>query len=253
MRDTLRRGDEEIPNSVGGSYTVVSLTPEIGYRLPRGFAVRLRAPIHWKTFDETSPMVHREANGLGDVELVGSYEARFPAPWRLAASAGAALPTGEHEAQPFVGDLAPTPLQLGGGTFDPVAALVAEYRPNVRWGADARTAARLAVMENMHDYRPASLFEVGAGGQWRPWPRRLGLSLHVDWSHVTRVAVSGEEAPNTGRDTIYVEPAAAVVLWEGLSLEASARIPVYMRVNATQFAEAALFAVRLVYRTQPLF
>lgn len=253
MRDRLRHGDEEIENSVGGKYTVATLAPEIGYRLPRGFSVRLRAPIHWKTFDENSPAIHREISGFGDVELVGSYDLPLPVGWRATVLLGAALPTGEHVVQPFVGEAAPTPLQLGAGTLDPLVAANGEYRPDLRWSIDARAAARFALAENMHDYRPASLFEIGIGGQWRPWPRRLGVFLHLDYSHVTHVEVAGVEAANTGRDTVYVEPGAAVLLWEGFSLEATARIPMYLRVNETQFVESALFAVRVVYRTRPLF
>jgi hypothetical protein len=230
----------------------MSLTPELGYRLPHGLGIRLRAPIHWKTFVESTPMIHREANGFGDLELVGSYDVS-QAGWRFSVSGGAALPTGAHEAQPFVGDpVAPTPLQLGTGTLDPIVAANTDYHLSPTWGLDARAAARLAVMENMHDYRPASLFEVGVGAAWLP-ARGLGAALHADWSHVTKVAVAGVEAPNTGRDTGYLEPSLLAGLGGGLSVQASARIPIYTRVNATQFTEDVLFALRLVYVSPPLF
>lgn len=264
VRDKLRRGTETITNLVGGSFTVLTLSPEIGYRLPRGFSARLRAPFHWKTFDETSPTVHAKRTGLGDVELLGSYDIFYadepaapppapPAPWRLTLSAGAALPTGQHEAQPFVGDVAPTPLQLGGGTLDPLFSASGQVRPHRYFAIDANAGARLSVMENMHSYRPASLFEVGVGGGWRPWPDRLGLDAHVEWSHVTHVAVAGIDVPNTGRDTIYVVPGVNVRIWRELSAGLSARVPVYLRVQQTQFAENALFLARVVYRTPPLF
>jgi hypothetical protein len=36
-------------------------------------------------------------------------------------------------------------------------------------------------------------------------------------------------------------------------LGVTARVPMYLRVNQTQFAEDFLLAARLVYRTPPLF
>jgi hypothetical protein len=259
VRDDLRRGAVAIPNSVGGSFTVLTLTPEIAYRLPRGFTARLRAPVHRKTFDETSPEVHVEKTGLGDLEFLGSYdllhgrEAHAPTRLRLSVTAGAALPTGKHEVQPFVGDVAPTPLQLGAGTLDPIVGIAGQYAPRDGWAIDVSGATRLAIMETMHDYRPASVLELAFGGHWRPWPGRLGLDLHVEWSHLTKVAVAGVEAPNTGRDGIYLAPGGNVTIGRGLALGVTARIPVYLRVNEAQFTEDFLLAVRVAYTTPSLF
>jgi hypothetical protein len=95
--------------------------------------------------------------------------------------------------------------------------------------------------------------EIGLGGGWRPLPDRLGVDLHVEWSHLTKVSVAGTEAPNTGRDVIYLVPGLNVRVLGDLSAGASARVPVAMRVNQTQFTESVLFLARLVYRTPPLF
>jgi hypothetical protein len=162
-------------------------------------------------------------------------------------------PLGKHEAQPFVGETVPTPLQLGSGTVDPIVALSGQYRGGDAWAIDAYAASRLAVMENTHGYRPASVVELGIGGEWRPWPERLGLDLHGEWSHLTKVAVDGVEVPNTGRDGIYLVPGANVEIWGGIALGTTVRVPVYLRVNETQFAEDYLLAARLIYRTPPLF
>ncbi len=253
MRDRLRRGDAQIANDVGADFTVATLVPEIGYGLPRRAFLRVRAPVHWKTFEETSPRIQVETSGLGDIELLGGWEPQPSKRWRANLALGLALPTGEHVAQPFVGQAAPTALQLGSGTMDPLASAAAEYRASPQWSADARAAARVALMANMHDYRPASIYELSTGGRWRALPRRLGIGLHATYSHVTKVQVDGTAAPNTGRDTIYLEPSLMATIRPGLGIEASARIPLYMRVNETQLAETALLAVRLMYQTPPLF
>lgn len=252
VRDELREGGEEISNTPGGNFTVVTVSPEVGYRFPHGLAARLRIPIHHKTFDESVPDVHVERTGLGDVELLGGYDVLQGRHWRLTASAGLALPTGEHEEQPFVGSIAPTPLQLGSGTLDPLLGLATRFALNRHASFDASVSARLAVLENMHEYRPASVVETALGTEWRPWPERLGLDVAVEWSHVTKVAVAGDEVPNTGRDTLYLVPGANVHIWRGLALGANVRVPIYLHVNERQFTEDFLVAVRVVYRTPPL-
>lgn len=248
-----------MPNSVGGDFTVLTWTPEIAYRFPRKISLQLRAPIHRKTFDETTPDIHVAKTGLGDMELLGSYdvlpwrESQSPPRWRLTVGVGLTLPTGAHEEQPLVGGPIPTPLQLGSGTVDPLFALSGQYRASEAWSIDAYVVSRFPVMENADAYRPASVIELGTGGEGRPWPERLGLGLHLEWSHLTKVAIDGIEVQNTGRDGIYVVPSVNVEIWGGLALGVNARVPVYLNVNETQFAEDFLLAARLIYRTPPLF
>ncbi len=253
MRDTLRRGGETISNTVGGRFAVVTVTPELGYYFPRGFQLRARIPVHRKSFEETTPVVNVERNGLGDLELLGRYERAVTDHWHASATAGAALPTGATEPQPFVGEAAPTPLQLGSGTIQPIVAGVARYKPQGRWSASANAAGRLALYDNSHEYRSASVFELGLGGGVSLWSGRVNARLHLDYSKVTHVEVAGVAAPNTGRDTIFASPGVRLKVWRDVSVDFSARVPLYMRVNATQFTEDALLAVRISYRTPRLF
>ena len=253
MRETLRRGGETLPNSVGGRFEVLTMTPELGYQLPRGFDVRARAPLHWKSFEETTPAVTADASGLGDLELLGRYERTLSPRWYASATAGVALPTGSTEPQPFVGEAAPTVLQLGSGTVDPILAGLVRYAPPGPWVASANAATRLAVYENSHEYQSADLFELGIGGAVSLWSSRVDVRLHVDYSSVTHVEIAGVAAPNTGRATVYASPGVRVRLWREVTADVSAHVPLYMRVNETQFTEDALFAVRLAYRTPPLF
>jgi hypothetical protein len=253
VRDTLRRGSDTVPNPVGGGFDVVTLTPEVGYAFSRGFEARVRLPLHWKSFEETMPAVNADASGLGDLELLGQYQ-RAPAPhWRASVTAGATLPTGSTEAQPFVGQAAPTVLQLGSGTADPILAGLVRYQPYGRWSLSGNAATRLALYENAHAYQSANVFELGLGSSFSLWSGRVEARLHLDYSKVTHVEIAGARAPNTGRVTIFVSPGVRVRLWRDLSADVSARVPLYLRVNETQLTEDALLGVRLSYRTPPLF
>jgi hypothetical protein len=234
---------------------VRTLSPELAYRPLDRLAFRARVPVHWKTYEEIS--VHEERNGLGDVELLGSFEvvhapAEQPADIRsLTVGAGLTLPTGETEAQPFVGNVAPTPLQLGSGTVDPLLTISASRRFGDAWAIAAGGAARLAVMQNRHDYEPSSVVEAGMGVAWSPWPDRVAFDFQVEWSHLGRASVAGYEATSTGRGGVYLEPGASARLGRRLRAGAIVRLPVYLRVNETQFTEDFLLAVRLAYRTSP--
>ncbi len=257
VRGDLRRDTDKLANPGGVEFTVLTLTPEMAYGLPGRVSVRLRAPIHRKEFAEPGAGFRVRRQGLGDLEFLASYDvlraSDVPARrWHLAASAGLALPTGGHEVQPFVGQAAPTPLQLGGGTWDPIVGLGAHCHLG-DLALDGTAAARLALMENSYDYWPPSVFEVGVGAAYRAAAGRMNLGLHAEWSHLTQVRVAEVEVPNTGRDALYAVPAASVRLGDPLGLSFTARVPVYLRVNATQLAEGTLLAARLIYRTRPLF
>lgn len=253
MRDTLRRGDDSLPNDGGASFTVLTLTPEVGYYFPRGFQARVRLPLHWKSFEESVPAVRVSERGPGDLEALAQYERAVMARWGATIVAGAALPTGTTAAQPFVGETAPTPLQLGSGTVDPIVSGTARYEPHDRWSASASTAARLVLYENEHDYRSASVFEAGVGAAVRLWSDLVRARLHVDYSLVTRARVAGIDAPGTGRDTVFVSPGVNVSLRADLRVDLSVRVPVYQHVNDVQLSESVLFAVRISYRTPRLF
>jgi hypothetical protein len=257
VRRDLRRDTDNLANPAGARFTVLTLAPEVAYGLPGRVSLRLRAPIHWKEFEEPGAGFRARKQGLGDLEFLASYDVMRASGvptrrWDLAASAGLALPTGEHEVQPFVGQAAPTPLQLGGGTWDPLVGLGARCHLG-DLSLDGTATGRLALMENSDRYRPPSLLEVGLGAAFRAAAGRVSLGLHAEWSRLGRVGVAGVEAPNTGRDALYAVPAASLRLSDLLGLNLTARVPLYLRVKATQLAEEALLGARLVYRAGPLW
>ena len=247
VRARLLRGGDEIGGSVP-RFTITSLVTEVAYGFTERASIGARAPFHWKRFEEPAAAVDLRRSGVGDIELFVTGDLlRSPEPrsshWRCSATAGVALPTGAHEAQPFVGQAAPTPLQLGGGTFDPILGLSGAFLGWSGWQAEASLSARIAVEENDDRYRPPSLMEVAMGGAWRPGA--LALALHVEWSHLGRVEVDGAEVGNTGREALYLVPAVGYRARSNLDLGILARVPVYLRVNQTQLAETALIAARV--------
>ncbi len=256
VRDKLWRGHDEVPGGTGPRFTIRTFLSEAALRLPRGITLRARVPVHWKEFEENAAGVHAEKNGLGDVELLASVDlwrgvgtlAREPSV--VTATLGVALPTGVTEAQPIVGEEAPTPLQLGGGTVDPLLVITGRHAVSDRLQLDAGAAAHVVLYENRHDYRSGSVLDSWAGGEWRPPVGPLGLRLLLEWSHVTKATVAGAEVPSTGRDVLYFVPGLTASLPWGPSVTATASLPLYVRTNDTQLAGDILLAVRVSFRAR---
>lgn len=253
VRDELRRGTEALANAAGARFAVRTLLPEIAYRATDHLLLRGRVPVHWKTFEERARGTRIERDGVGDIDILASRDfildrIHAASGLRLTASAGLALPTGRAVAQPFVGDVAPTPLQLGSGTVDPLLGLAVRFQHGERWSVAASGAARLVLLENRHGDRASSVVETGVGATWRVLPNRVAVDLRFEWSHLGRARVAGSIVPSSGRDALYVEPGASLRVLRAVHVGASARLPLYMRVHATQLAEDHALVARIAWR-----
>lgn len=118
---------------------------------------------------------------LADVR-VGMQAAHVAPPWTLTGAAGAYLPTGRTESNPFaLGDagLPHQHIQFGHGTVDPFVALAASRHAG-HWSLTGTGSARLTLASNAHGYRAGDRFALGAiaarmlqGG----WAARSGLTV----------------------------------------------------------------------------
>jgi hypothetical protein len=248
-RAELLNGTTELP--ARGQFDITTLALDVDYRLPAHFALRLGVPVYWKTFTETD-IPERTVNGLGDVEIGGTYDLIRSLRWIGVIGLGAALPTGDTTAQPIAGSVVPTPLQLGTGTFDPMFLALAAYRPTRELDIHMSANGRAVLYANGFRYQAASVFSATTGTQYRIFGGRLAPALDLELAHTTRTSVQSVEIPNTGRDVFYVAPRVRVQLFAGLYAEASLRLPVFQSVNETQFGETVEASFRLAYVSPPL-
>jgi hypothetical protein len=251
-RSDLRLGTSEVANVAGAAFTVVTVTPELSFRILDRLSIAARMPLHVKRFVERG--AHRDEDGAGDLELVGSAELLDLADaggLRLTVSGGLAFPTGSTESQPFAGTIAPTPLQLGSGTFDPLVAVsfVVLARREIRFAASA--GARLTLYENARDYRAASVIETRAGPEWSEGP--VSLALPVVLSLVGRSRNDAEDVPSTGREVLYLAPEIELRPDDHVAVGAGLRIPLHLRVNERQLVEDFLVVFRISVTTAPLY
>lgn len=246
-RRTLLDGRTEI--ATAGRFDIATATLDAAYRLPGDWTARLRAPFHRKVFGEGGQAV--ALSGPGDVELTATRDLAMGPSWVGLLGAGVALPTGGIRAQPLVGASAPTPLQLGGGTVDPI--LVAAVRTRLRpWlHAHAGAEARPVLYDNRYGYRSASVVGGAVGADL--WPGRLvSPGLDFEYAHTSRARVAGALLPNSGRDVVYAAPRFRLRPGRRWAVDVAVRVPVFQRVNLVQFGETIQGDVRVSWVSPPL-
>jgi hypothetical protein len=167
---------------------------------------------------------------------IGIQWARVAAPWTLTAGAGAWLPLGRTESNPFALGRAGRPhqhIQFGTGTVDPSLSLAASRRAG-EWSLTAAAAARLTLVQNGHGYRAGDRFGaslVAARALPRSWALRSGLELAHEqaekWDGVL------EEEGNLGRTDLFALLGVAYTLAVG-NVSVEARVPVASDVKGAQ-------------------
>ena len=177
---------------------------------------------------------HRDETlyGLGDPWLLGRAAASV-ADVELAGKLGVTLPLGSTEDNPFaLGDLGirHQHIQLGTGTFDPVAVVDARRRLGGRFQVAVHGQAQLVLYENARGYRAGSRFAAGLLGRLSLLPSLL-VAATADVVHERPERWDGEilQDGNLGRTDVLA--GAGVVCRIGrTSLAASVRIPVYQHI-----------------------
>jgi hypothetical protein len=248
-RASLQRETEQVENVLGARFTVLTWTPGVQLALDdqARFFLRLRTPIHHKIFEEPALRIENTLSGLGDAEVLADYELDtevFGVTWRAIASAGLATPTGAAARQPFVGTFATTPLQLGGGTWDPLAAIALSVRPARSLAIEAASSARFVLTANSHRYRSPQVIEAALGAAVRTF-EVLSLRARVSATHLGRSEVDGEAVPATGRTSIAFAAEVEVDVFGRVLVSVGARLPLWTRVNEVQLADAIAIGTRI--------
>lgn len=219
----------------------------LGYGVTGDFAVFGILPYLDKSLKVTTAAgsrIRRSTRGIGDARLLGRYtifKDNFPGgSFRVAPFAGIELPTGRHDDSDGLGTL-PATLQLGSGSWDPFAGIVATYQV-----LDYQIDGSLGYQRNTE----AGSFEFGdearldASLQYRLWPRELGGGVpgflygvvEANLIHRGRNKSGGAGDANSGGTVLFVAPGLQYVTKRWI-VEAIVQLPVLQDLNGTALGD----------------
>ena len=170
-------GDD--PSGANRDRTAMSAVSVLGYGVNRTLALFGVVPYVDKRLEltENGSRRARSARGLGDINLFGRYTA-FKKDWlgrtfRIAPFAGIEAPTGDDDERDAFGSL-PKSVQLGSGSWDPFAGVVASYQ-TLDFEIDAQASYKANTEAN--DFEFGDIARLDASVQYRLWPRTLGSGI----------------------------------------------------------------------------
>lgn len=273
QRTEMQTGDEEAETPPGAeTYArIYSFTGSLG--VWRGLSLRLTLPVleaaavEGEAPLERAPPMEMDTDehemggaapgekthfaGLGDLSLLAHYlfvSESLPPTWRLGFGVGAYLPTGGASTEEV-----PSNASFRSGTVDPYLTYNGSYDFETGVGIYTQAFARLVLMENRDGYRASHSVSYGAGVRYR-WVQVLFPSLGLDVLHRFHDREHGREVEDTGGDFVYVSASLSLIwnrgIMSGFSFFVSTQIPVYQRVNGTQFSEDFNISVGVGYGFQ---
>ena len=142
--------------------------------------------------------------GIGDARLHVEYYAKAKERWIVGGGVGSTIPTGKTEADPYAlaeQSKAHQHIQMGSGTFSPVAQVSALYNGH-QWGLMSKLQAKLALSENNKSYTPSSALRLTAGPTYRATSKWM-LIASGDVLHETQAYWGDRADPMSGRTAIF--------------------------------------------------
>ena len=221
----------------------VRFSSELG--LGKGFQVGLELPLDFKVSTIRYELVdgssyqppysgihHRNETlvGLGDGRLRLRYVARIGDLVTLGVGAGATLPFGRTEEDPFLlakeGD-EHQHFQFGTGTIIPVASTEILIRKD-RFGLQLWSSAQFSMYTNGKDFKPGSSVTWGIAPQVKIHPR-VDLLAMFDGLHQAKDIWSGEQAPSSGKHRLNAGAMIGVTVHRGVWVYVQGSVPVWQR------------------------
>ncbi len=161
------------PSAADREVEVLGGISVLGYGVTGDLAVFGALPYLDKELDVTTPggeRVSRSTNGIGDARLFGRYtiyKNNFPGGnFRVAPFVGIELPTGDEDDSDSLGTL-PATLQLGSGSWDPFAGVVATYQI-LDYQIDVSAGYKVNTEANAFEFGDEARFDASL--QYRPVP-----------------------------------------------------------------------------------
>lgn len=212
------------------------------YGFTERFSGILAVPYLDKSLKLTRPggdRIRREANGLGDIRTLLKYRVytkdKPGVTHRLGVFGGVEWPTGDDNDKDRFGRL-PQPLQLGSGSWDPIAGLVWTTQ-KLGWEFDADLGYKVNTKANNFELGDSLLYNLSY--QHRLWPRKLpeeGVPafvygvVEVNGSYSQENEIEGRRDRNSGGHTVFFSPG---IQWLNASwvVEASVQFPIIQDLN----------------------
>ncbi|MBN4050161.1 transporter [Desulfobulbus sp. AH-315-M07] len=171
--------------------------------------------------------------GVGDLSVFGKlglYQLDGPGEtFRIATKLGFTFPTGETDAEDELGRL-PPPLQLGTGSVNPSAMLIATKLWR-RFGVNADIGYTAVPEANGIDRGDVFRYDVAASFRVTPWvyetfpDHQVNLMLELNGTIAGRTVIDGIENPSSGGHTPLVSPGIQY-MYDTVIVEASVQLPV---------------------------
>ena len=234
------------PSPMDRELEVVAIPTAIVFGATEKLALFAVLPYMNKSMDVTAGVgrVTRGDAGFGDARLFARYTA---AQWdskgqtlRLAPFAGVELPTGQDDETDALGRL-PSPLQLGSGSWDPFAGVVATYQV-LDYQIDASLGYKLNTEASSFGFGDEARFDASL--QYRLWPRKLSGGLpgflygvvEANLIHRGKNEIGGSDDPNSGGITLFVAPGLQYVTKRWI-IEAIVQLPAMQDLNGTALGD----------------
>lgn len=215
--------------------------PIVGaYGITENLAVFGVVPVLDKSMETDTPLGRRTRGdtGVGDSTFLTRYTVwKMDRPGqtiRIAPFIGIEIPTGEDDKEDAVGRL-PQPLQLGSGSWDPLAGMIATWQ-TLDCQIDAAVSYKLNTEANDFRFGNEARFDISY--QHRIWPKELRagvpafiygvLESNLTWQAKNKV--NGVRDNDSGGTTWFLTPGIQYVT-KRIVAEAAAQVPVVQELN----------------------
>ena len=240
--------------------------------LSRRFALELMIPLRMNIIaaeferDDGEPVEdftsihHRDevVAGIGDLMLgsrIGVIRSSNVPRLSVDIRAGATLPTGHTEPDPFVlGEEGHEHQHMffGSGTVDPVAGVEGQVAFS-SWNVVSWAQTKLPMYQNRHGYRASRLILGGVGGQTSFGLKRWSFLVQAEVHAESPARWGDKEARNSGRTSLLATAGAFASVGSDWQTYALAKVPYYTRTRGGQlfWPLAAIFGLSYTFSISP--
>ncbi len=223
---------------------LVQAFPVVGvYGLTSRLSVFGVVPVLNKSLTLNTPpqRIERDSDfGLGDARLFARYDIYRSSSagtiFSISPLAGLELPTGQDDKNDSFGSL-PQPLQLGSGSWDPFAGIVASYQ-TLEWFFNLATSYQINTEAN--DFEFGNEYRLDGVIRYRLFPRELhsgvsgffylDLESNLIWEGKNNI--NGADDDNSGGTTWFIDPGLQYITQKFI-FEAAIQLPVIQNLNGT--------------------